>query len=162
MHNLHLGVVKADSPEEACKEVESRLSDWGDENNWRTICGCVSDKNEVYVHDEDGRWSINDEELDTIEKLNKLATSWITVDAEETKEMNDMMTAAVKGKTLESCDWYKIEQYAHDMRNAQGRSSINVLEDELNSWEFSDNGVTNFGAAELDQQQYVVLIDMHS
>jgi hypothetical protein len=44
MHNLHFVITTADSPEDACNNVETLISDFGNENNWRTVCGCVSEK----------------------------------------------------------------------------------------------------------------------
>ena len=68
MHNLHYVVVKAETGEEACSEVESSIEDFGNENNWRNICGAVSQDNEVYKS-LDGRWKPEDD--DTIEKINE-------------------------------------------------------------------------------------------
>ena len=48
MHNCHYYVVEAISGADACEHVESTLADWGNEDNWRVMCGAVSEYNEVY------------------------------------------------------------------------------------------------------------------
>jgi len=67
-HNLHLIVVRAESGLDACNEAEDLLFDFGTENNWRSMCGAVSEDNEVYLNGE-GRYE-PDEKSDTIEKIN--------------------------------------------------------------------------------------------
>ena len=48
MHNLHILVTRAHSATQAEDDVKSYLDGWGDEDNWRTICGSVSQDNEVH------------------------------------------------------------------------------------------------------------------
>ena len=90
MHNLHLAVIKANSPKEACIAVETETSSWGDENNWRSIGGCVSDKDEVYVSEEDARY-YPDEDWNTIEKLNKLVLGWADNNKKEFNILKDTL-----------------------------------------------------------------------
>ena len=48
MHNLHFILVRASSGEKACQDAENQIIDFGTDNNWRTMCGAVSEDNEVY------------------------------------------------------------------------------------------------------------------
>ena len=51
MHNLHLVRVYASDPQDACNTVENEIMEWGNENNWRTIGGCISEDGEIYIVD---------------------------------------------------------------------------------------------------------------
>jgi len=162
MHSLHFAVIKADSGEEACNAVESYIMDWGNENNWRNICGCVSDKNEVYVHDDGGRWHPDNEEFNTIEKLNKIATNWIAPDPDEIVKVNLLIQKLSKKGKLSRNEWYTIKMYAKSMVDINNRKSIKILSDEFSPHEFDANGITNLYGEGDGDHQYVVFIDMHS
>ncbi len=58
MHNLHFILVRASSGEKACQDAENQIIDFGTDNNWRTMCGAVSEDNEVYDAG-DGRYRIS-------------------------------------------------------------------------------------------------------
>ena len=47
MHNIHYVRTYANNAQNACNFVESEIESWGDENNWRTICGAVNKKGKV-------------------------------------------------------------------------------------------------------------------
>ena len=66
----------ASSGEEACNEAENLLMDFGNENNWRTFCGAVSQDNEVY-NAGDGRYQPKDTDYTTIEKINECVNEWM-------------------------------------------------------------------------------------
>jgi hypothetical protein len=76
MHNLHYVRVKANSGEEACQFAESALMDFGNENNWRTMCGAVSQDNEVY-NAGDGRYIPMNTNASVIEAINDQVNGWI-------------------------------------------------------------------------------------
>lgn len=159
MHNLHLAVIKADSPEKACISVETQIADWGTENNWRSITGWVSDTNESAVVEADGHYTV-DEDTNTIEKLNALVKSWINPCNHDNKKINKLMSKVIKGGKLEKHDWYTIETYAKFMKESRNTIDFNILKHEYCSWNFDENGVTNFLGE--GKQKYVVFIDMHS
>jgi 2,4-dienoyl-CoA reductase (NADPH2) len=69
MHNLHFIVVRSSSGEEACKQAENEIIDFGTDNNWRTMCGAVSQDNEVYDAG-DGRYRPAETDYTTIEAIN--------------------------------------------------------------------------------------------
>ena len=84
MHNLHFCVVNASSPQEACDAVETEISEWGTENNWRTIGGCISEDNEVYsTYDKNKEWGNSrwcPHEGTTVEDINRQVVGWMKVD----------------------------------------------------------------------------------
>lgn len=57
MHNLHLITIKADNPKDACNDVENEIVQWGNENNWRTITGCIDETGEIFINDNYGRFN---------------------------------------------------------------------------------------------------------
>ena len=76
MHNLHFILVKANSGEEACKQAETEIIDFGTDNNWRTMCGAVSQDNEVYDAG-DGRYRPVESDMTTIDQINEVVSEWI-------------------------------------------------------------------------------------
>lgn len=171
MHNLHLFVTKATSPEEACSDVEFDIAEWGNENNWRTICGCVSEDNEVYQK-EDGRYPPGKDE--TIDSINKMITGWMLpkvlfqCDGEAEKKMRKHLS----GKTLTTMEWWDIQSYADHMSSIKHTeeydmkgNSFNVLKHEFKFWKLDNCGVTHGDFTVEDKSNeklYVVFIDMHN
>jgi len=72
MHNLSFVVTRAESPQDACDNVETLISDFGSEDNWHTICGCVSEKNKVFINDSSGRYSPKTLAIQPLRKLTML------------------------------------------------------------------------------------------
>ncbi len=64
MHNLHLILVHAETPEEACVNAENGIEDFGNGSNWRYVGGCISENNEITDMHGGSRWypSYTDEE----------------------------------------------------------------------------------------------------
>lgn len=159
MHNLHFAVTKADSPEEACSYVESRIEGYGNVNNWFSICGCVSKNNQVYNTDE-GRWKAG--EYSTIKALNNVATGWLNLDSflAEPEKIKETMYEASQGQHLACPDWNNIQMYADHMMHVANRTKLNVLKDEFKAWQFDEKGITQMDGC--GEKKYVVFIDMHS
>ena len=167
MHNLHLAVVRANDPQEACSLVETEISDWGTENNWRVVCGCVSEKNERYYTGE-GRW--NPVELgDTIESLNKWVESlmeggllWQSP-KETHKEVKRLMRRFINGQEIEWVNWITLKKFCELQKEVAyfGKKEFNILEHNFFDYNFGENGVTNMIDRE-EGQRYVVYIDMHT
>jgi hypothetical protein len=173
MHNLHLVVVRAENGEDACSEAESFLMDWGNENNWRTMCGAVSEDNEVYKASE-GRYE-PDENTNTIAKINKMIKGWLKPDlySETAKKL------LAKGKKVESFntqELYSLEKYtkflyeiksvkqskAYRRKNGEKVSNLfSVLEDNLYAFSYDECGVTHTDT-DGDGKLWVVFVDMHS
>jgi len=165
MHNLHFLVLKADSPQDACAEAEDYIMDFGNENNWRTVCGCVSKRNQVFINDADGRYSPEQTGYTTIAKINRAVRRWINGDG------GFGLTAKTKiakaKKKIDLSKWntnelFSLERYAkHLYQKAQlGGKKFNVLEDCFYPNEYTECGVTQIEGGE-GKRMYVVFIDMH-
>jgi len=178
MHNCHFYVVEAASGEDACEMVESSISDWGNENNWRVICGAVSEYNEVFARLE-GRYipeensnilGLNQEVLDVLvpqltpalsKKLKEIAAGTLNI------ELRDMYAVSKYIKSLEAYNDTNTKDY-------------NLLYDSWKPYEFDEFGVTighdrekpansldfiKKTSTEIDTEAdrlWVVFIDMHS
>ena len=51
---------------------------YSDENNYRTIGGCISRDNEVYIHDRSAGFLPDDDNLNTVEKVRALVIEHMT------------------------------------------------------------------------------------
>lgn len=167
MHNLHLFVIKSESPDEACSTVETLIEDFGNENNWRTICGCVSEHDEVYINDEDGRYPPTDG-MNTVASINEMVKGWIkggtiygNIAEQKIAEGNTDF------KSWTSSELWSLEQYASYLKNMkdalEGKDveEFNVLEDSYYPYEFAECGVTQDDGLNDGDIKYIVFIDMH-
>jgi hypothetical protein len=170
-HNLHFLVVRAESPEDACQKAEERVFDFGNENNWRTICGCVSEKNEVFSNDESGRYSPEQTGYKTIEKINKVVKRWcrgtIGTRAEEKLKR---AKAKINLKRWNSLELFSLERIVHHLYQVKNIGvpvkEFNVLEHNFFPCEYTECGVTQFDDEvekdnESNMQIFVVFLDMH-
>ena len=164
MHNLHLVVVKADNAKDACNLVEDYISDFGNENNWRTICGCVSKSNKVY-NTSDGRFEPSTEGLTTIAKINKYANGLLkgTIYAHSATEKIKQCNGKINLKEWTSNELFSLERLAqHEYQCINFRDKkINVLKDEFYAYSYDECGITQMGDSE-GRGTFVVFIDMHS
>lgn len=162
MHNLHLAVVKAQNAKEACDFVESEISEWGNENNWRSICGAVSEANEVFINDKDGRYLPGENE--TIESINAMIKEWFN---------DGTYTLAIKEKIANGetdfTKWNEHELWLLKMCAEQlhelctiSKDDFSVLENTYYAFQFDQLGVTNMVNDEEEGKLFVVFIDMHS
>ena len=151
-------VVNASSPKEACDAVESQISEWGTENNWRTIGGCVSEDNEVYsTYDKDKEWGNSrwcPEEGTTVEDINRQIRGWIKEDEYE----KDLFIKCSEGKHKSPFDWYGAKKYCQNMfqiemtklRLEKEEREFDVLQDYYYEWELGECGVTPMDISQLD------------
>jgi hypothetical protein len=164
MHNLHLVRVKANSGQEACKEVESAIIDFGNENNWRCICGAVSEDNEVYDAGE-GRYRPAENYLTSIELINEAVNRWI----------GDCFYGSVAKEKLNKNEtdlneWnahelWSLSKYAEHLSEAHSYKdkAFNVLEDIFFSYKYDECGVTDLEWSVGDgDKHWIVFVDMHS
>jgi hypothetical protein len=174
MHNLHFVVVKAESGEEATAEVESCISDWGNENNWRHICGAVSEDNEVYKTGE-GRYAPEDNE--TIETINTRIAKWLVIpNVYEELLGNGQKFEELTASQLNRLRGYIGEVYEQKLiasnkaaRQANGEKlsdTFNVLTDTYRDYQYDEFGVTDI-CDDVDPysenvKTWVVFVDMHS
>jgi hypothetical protein len=165
-------VVKTTSGLEACKIVDMNVIDFGNNNNWYSICGAVSQDNELYIHEEDKKdWL---EGMETIEKINTEIRVAIKTDNgyEGGKSILDSLINGEKKKEeINSIEWYAIKQYAFDMGNRfdyNGRDkSIDfdiIKGDEYKYSHFDEFGVSQHHSIydEENGKLWIVFIDMHS
>lgn len=164
MHNLHLVVVQAESPEDACNIAENGISDYGDENNWRTICGCVSEENEVYVQ-EDGRYP-PDEDTNTIDKINAWVDGLLSQpNLYSTTAMQRLKEEPDISKWTDSQELWSLGQYVEYLKAGVHHrgEKFNVFEDSYREWDLDECGVTHLDmGTDTGQKKYVVFVDMHS
>ena len=117
-HNLHLVVIKADSAEDACNSVENEIIDFGNDNNWRTICGSVSEDNEVFISEDNAGFMEN---METIEKINAFIRKDLSalMNDEGYSRGRDLLNILIAGnkkiEDLDRQDWYSIQTFSHDM-----------------------------------------------
>ena len=174
MHNLHFVVVKAESGEEATAEVESHISHWGGEDNWRNICGAVSEDNEVYITG-DGRYAPKANE--TIESINATIAKWLEVP----NVFEELLGKGQKFEDLTASDLYRLQKYIGEVyeqkliasnkaaRQTKGEKlsdTFNVLTDSYRDFQYDECGVTDI-CDDVDPysenaKTWVVFVDMHS
>jgi len=164
MHNLHLARVKASSAKEACNAVETAIMDFGNENNWRSICGAVSEHNEVY-NSGDGRYSPESTDYTTIEKINEGVNGW----------MNECFYGAVAKEKFEkgeidlsqwnSHELWSLSKWAKHLSEVADHKDkpFNVLTDTFYDYQYDECGVTDLEWSVNDGDTiWIVFIDMHS
>lgn len=162
MHNLHLAVVKAESAKEACNYVESEISDFGNENNWRTICGAVSEANEVFINDKDGGYPPEADQ--TIESINAMVKQWFNDDTYTLAAKEKIANGETDFTKWNSNELWQLKMYAEQLHELCDipKDGFNVLENTYYDYQYDQCGVTNMVNAEEEGQLYVVFIDMHS
>ena len=165
MHNLHVCVVRSSSAEEAERVVESAIESWGDENNWRTICGSLSEDGVVHLTGE-GRYPPDEDE--TVEKLNAWFTELVGkptfgimgIDITDNirrglelglRRIQSGMLEIPEDKKDKSgvwCDLYSAAEYLSCtadacLNNTINRTDLSVFKDQYLAWKLSECGVTH-------------------
>jgi hypothetical protein len=166
MHALHFIVTSAESGKEACNDVDNYIADWGNENNWRSICGAVSEDNKVFINDNDRGWLNKD--CNTIKKINGIMEKHLK-EEKTVSDSKEIMKKYLDGKFLDVIDWYKLEVFCRDKGQKlsatkhKKNEKFNVLTDSYNEYSYDYLGVTHTG---YDKSKYtklwVVFVDMHS
>jgi hypothetical protein len=178
MHNLHLIRVRAESPKEACSMAERFIEDFGNENNWRSIGGCVSENNEVYDRDEmyGSRWrpSYTDDKgnkpYGNIRALNEsiIETIKSNRDSYYGKELVDDIDSG-KVRLSDVTDTHKLYQLGKFIENQKAIAylgegfdidTFNILEHDYKEYQYTEFGVTDC-YEEGGDKTYIVLVDMH-
>lgn len=163
MHNLHLVVINAESGFDACNRVEAELADWGTENNWRTMCGAVSQDNEVH-QEGDGRYG-PDDDCNTIEKINAMVSGWVKSEPWTKSRFDRLMS----GEEMTAIDWWGVRDYAKHMYEKVQHTDEDI--DVLNGFTYFEFEYNECGVTQLDngdepfgenEKKWVVFVDMHS
>ena len=161
MHTLHLMTIAADSPQEACINVDNEIVEWGNENNWRTICGCVSEDDQVYIHDKE-YGSYHPQPGTTLQSIGKMIKGWTnTFDYNATQQL---VKFRIEQETLSAHDWWLLQEYCRFRSDSKyfTDSSFDIWETEYRSWQLAESGLTNMIRSDDGNKKYVVFIDMHS
>ncbi len=171
MHNLHLVRINATSPEEACNDVENQIMDFGNENNWRCIGGCVSEDNEVFDYDEYSRWKPSYEGYETIEKLSELVRGWMKSDNDDFYR-KDLIEAIDNGdrklsEITDTMELYAIQEFAKKRKaviSSGGIDDFDIMESSYRDYDYDECGLTSMDYSEKSEGEktYIVFIDMHS
>ena len=170
MHNLHLVRVRADSAKEAMIKAEEGLLGWGDENNWRTACGAVSENDEV--HSEplgiSSRFPPDHLGLTSIEKINERCTVWANSPPYGVKGFKAIKRAKFKDlmdnvntDRFNLWEAKKFLEFLYNTKDVRGRGTVNCLKDEIYPWVFDERGLTSIEDGDT-QTRWIVFIDMHS
>ena len=161
MHNLHLITIRADTPKDACNELENEIVEWGNENNWRTICGSISEDNEIYIHDKEyGRFT--PAKNMKISDVGKMIKGWVGSFGYNPTEA--LFKFHMDQQTLSSQDWWLLGEYC-DFKQHQidfYREKFNIWETEYRSWELDENGLTSLIRQNEGKKRFVIFLDMHS
>jgi len=161
MHYLHFMTVRAENHQEACDAVESSIVEWGNENNWRSICGSVCEDDTAYDTGE-GRWTPSSYKIKDIEEMLKKALS--EFDNEE-EALATMTTVLAGEEPDDNWDWWKLSKYAKAKYEAGTQAdNFDIWSVNYFDYQFDNFGITQKAHeyGEDEGKRYIVLIDMHS
>ena len=185
MHNIHLIRVYANNGNEACDIVENNIGDWGNENNWRTICGSIDQKgNKVDLTNNDengwveGRWKpdlqsakdIMNEVYTRPPDFSKISMKNLIKYAKIDEDGIVTINNDTNSKTLLS--WWNIKEYAiwaaaREWSDANGK--FDIWKHTFREWELDQVGLTELDDSDISMDDvkekmkpYIVFLDMHS
>lgn len=188
MHNIHYLVARGDNPQDAMRNAENDIEEWGNENNWRTIIGAISRKGKVFENKSDtsNHFEIKERTLQKInedfdEKLSQPNWGWGS-NPEIIKELKITMSEILatefepkafrlylqkRGKDKTGLSFYHLKNFAYTvdamaetLAMMGKRKKFDVFKDEYRSWELDEIGVTHLSTS--GKFVYCVLLDMHS
>lgn len=149
MHNIHFIVVNEVDNHEAAEEfVLSEISDWGTENNWRSIIGSVDEENNIHQAtglDASTRW-----EMPNLEKIKDILKKEIEINP---------YTNINKNLSKSNQLWLKNKAAEHDYYTYLDHP-LDIWKDEIYAYHFNEVGITNLCFTS-DTKKYIVAIDMH-
>ena len=155
MHNLHFVRTKAKGPKTAIIDVESAIENWGDENNYRRVFGCVNKRGKKTIVDKEARWTYI-----TYKDTKKILENIYSVPDPDAKRIWEK----VYEKEPEGFEWYQIKKYAEwqlRRRWADYPNKFNIWRDTFADWDLSEIGLTEIRTSD-DGKDYIVFVDMHS
>lgn len=165
MHNLHFIVVKACSGQQACQEAENQISDWGTENNWRTMCGAVSEDNEVYDA-KDGRYRPNEADCTTIQQINEIIKGWISNSFYGGTAKQKLDNGEFNLKDWNAHELWSLSKHAKHLSEAyqyKDREFDILKGDTFYHYQYDESGATDLcWNSEDGDKTWVVFCDMHS
>jgi hypothetical protein len=174
MHNLHFILLKANSGEEACKKAENEIMDFGNENNWRTMCGAVSEDNEVYDAG-DGRYRPTETEHITIEEINQKVSGWLSESFFGVTAKEKLGKGEINLDEWNAVELWSLSKHARHLSEAYSYKDreFDILKgDTFYTCQFDECGVTDFrydtyedddeAMSKTKEKTWVVFCDMHS
>lgn len=165
MHNLHFIVVKASSGQEACREAENQIIDWGTENNWRIMCGAVSEDGEVYDA-QDGRYRPKDTDYLTIDAINEAVKGWLSESFYGATAKEKLDKGEINLDEWNAVELWSLSKYARHLSESypyKEREFDILKEDTFYAYQFDECGVTNLCYNSEDgDKTWIVFCDMHS
>ncbi len=156
MHNIHYIIVEGESHEDAQLEAEQILLDSNlTENNWFSICGSLSQKDNSIDETKEGRWG--KEALDP-ETIKKSIMPLFEYEEEKVKKLikNEDLS------TLSSHELYICKEYFNFLYEKSHAQTDDIWNASFYSDIFDEVGITNCVCNNDVQDKYIVLIDMHS
>ncbi|MBO3462113.1 hypothetical protein G7B40_031040 [Aetokthonos hydrillicola Thurmond2011] len=160
MHVLHFIVINAESPQQACNDVDCFLQKNTDNFGYEyfTVIGCVSE-DEHYVHDENGIKDIS--ELNSISKLNDYCKQNFQMDKVFTEKAIQAMEKFRCGAEMTQDDWWNIRIFAGFMERTFGKDleRFDILQDTFLEYDFQSDGVTALSMIGEGVNKYVVFVE---
>ena len=161
MHNLHFVRTKAKGPKTAIIDVECAIENWGDENNYRRVFGCVNKRGKKTIVDKEARWTYI-----TYKDTKKILEDTYSIPDPDALRVWEK----VYEKEPEGFEWYQIKKYAEwklhrrwadlDIVSSYPRK-FNIWRDTFADWDLSEIGLTEIRTSD-DGKDYIVFVDMHS
>lgn len=156
MHILHFVCIAAESPEDACDTIETYIDDFGTDDNYSRIGGCISEDNEIYIHDHAAAFLPDDEQFNTTEQVRQLVISGMT--GLKTKE------EIIEELRKESANINMIKEWAilKEEITLSDPTTFDLWNDN-----FFDSHYDRFGYTQChydrdsDMKKFVVFVDMH-
>lgn len=177
MHYLHLVLVNAESPEDACDVAEQSIPP-NNTYDYFAVCGAVSkDTGEIYSTGE-GRFcpkeyleetnSINyindagDKQAVILDKLESILDRWKQrVDSEENiVRMKEGFEKLMNGEKVESFNLYLLKDFVEYHYEVVCDGSTPFWESSFNSFKFCESGITKLYSS--TSNLYCVFVDFHS
>lgn len=155
MHNVHYLRIKADTTSEAYAEAEDFLNNWGDENNYFVIAGCVDQNNQIHELDSESRF-----EPDNLESIKETLSNIIKsppFQNLETQFINDP-------ESLGKFDYYMLSKQiewrfeTYEFKEKE----IDIFEDTLYNCSINEIGLTELYGTGEGKNIYFVTVDMHN
>ena len=157
-------MLNAPTGQEACQRAASIISEWGTENNWREICGAVSESNSVYSTGE-GRYQ--PEANMTIDECNNIFKAWFADEGYGKKAADKFRAGETDIYTWDEHELWSLKELAEYLCQTKGWGGsaigIDVLRQNFYYYQFDHEGVTHMDDyIHEGGERWVVFVDMHS
>lgn len=171
MHILHLIRVVAPSHAEAEALAASTINDYGNENNWNSVCGSMKEDGSVHSTGEGGFDPVDY----TLFTVKELAIDWCKGDKYNEEKFYKLVDLISSYKPVEdNLLWYFASKYC-DHKLVLGKldwQNFDPWTQEFRGDEFDENGITSYepnkynkiaftAEEELSLAKYLVFIDTH-